>query len=268
MFKSFPSHQDPLKTIGLGMVIVIGMVGINLLQIPQINHLKMKNQDYSSPSFKQDLDIKKANLQLMLKSPSFGFNNLVSDVIFLDFVGYLGDDEARKVSGYGMSFDYFQVMVDKDPKFREMYLFLSNTLTIYAGMPLESVALMEKGLKSLSPTVPKKSYYVWRLKGIDELLFLGNPQKAQKSFETAAEWASVYPDQQSQEIAQRSKQTALFLANNPNSKFAQFNAWVMILQNAFDDEVRKKAIQKIEGLGGKVMINSDGSYNIQPPAED
>lgn len=127
---------------------------------------------------------------------------------------------------------------------------------------------MEKGLKSLSPKAPPKSYYVWRYKGTDELLFLGDSQAARKSFEKAAEWASVYADPESQNVAAISRQTAQFLARNPNSKYAQVGAWSMVLQNAVDDRTRQIAISRIEGLGGKVVVTPEGEVRIQLPEKD
>jgi hypothetical protein len=139
---------------------------------------------------------------------------------------------------------------------------------MYAGMPEKSVALMEQGLKSMSPKTPPNSYYVWRYKAIDELLFLGNSQAARQSFEKAAEWASTYSDEESKNIAAFSRKTAEFLSRNPNSKFAQVAAWTMVLSNTRDKRVEKIAISRIEAIGGKVVITPEGKVKIQPPPRD
>ncbi len=127
---------------------------------------------------------------------------------------------------------------------------------------------MNQGLKSLAPKIPKQSYYIWRYKGTDELLFLGNSQAAKQSFETAGEWADAYTDDDSKDIAKLSHQTAQFLAKNPNSKSAQVSSWSSVLNNAFDDRVRKIAISRIQALGGKVSITPDGQVKVQPPKKD
>src|SRR4028118_1979843 len=98
----------------------------------------------------------------------------------------------------------------------------------------------------MSPQTPPKSYYVWRYKAIDELLFLGNAQAAKQSFEKAAEWASIYPDQRSKQVAALSRKTANFLARNPNSKNGQVSAWSMVLTNAPDARTQKIAIERIQ----------------------
>ncbi|MGB7440222.1 MAG: hypothetical protein WA919_04080, partial [Coleofasciculaceae cyanobacterium] len=112
------------------------------------------------------------------------------------------------------------------------------------------------------------SYYVWRYKGIDELLFLGDGQAAQQSFAKAAEWASTYSDPESQSIAAISSQTAEFLKNNPQSKAAQISAWAMVLGNATDKRTQQIAISQIEALGGKVIITPEGGLRLQLPAQD
>jgi hypothetical protein len=135
-------------------------------------------------------------------------------------------------------------------------------------MPERAIALSKKGLKSLSPFVPEKSYYVWRYKGIDELLFLGNAQAAQKSFATAANWASKFSDPESQFIANTSQNTAKFLSRNPYSKYAQISTWAMVLNNQVDERTRKRAISRIEALGGKVIRTPEGDNKILFPPKD
>jgi hypothetical protein len=127
---------------------------------------------------------------------------------------------------------------------------------------------MGKGLKLLSPQDPPKSYYVWRYKATDELLFLGDAQAARQSFEKAADWASTYPDEESQTVAAISRQTAQFLARNPVSKSAQVTAWSMVLTSAPDDRTRQLAINRIEALGGKVVITPEGAVRLQLPTQD
>lgn len=135
-------------------------------------------------------------------------------------------------------------------------------------MPERAIALSEKGLKSLSPSVPDKSYYVWRYKGVDELLFLGDAKAAQKSFATAANWASKFSDAESQMIANTSQRTAEFLSQNPNSKYAQIATWAIVLNNQIDERTRKRAIREIEALGGKVITTPEGINKIIFPPKD
>ena len=164
--------------------------------------------------------------------------------------------------------DYFDVILDRDPRFFYAYYYLSTTASIYAGQPEKSVALMTQGLKSLTPQVPDRSYYIWRLKAVDELLFLGKVADARNSMLTAAQWASYYPNLEGQNAVRASLNTANYLTRNPNSKQAQFDAWNMVLTTAVDESVTKRAIGEIRSLGGKVTIGSTGELKVEAPTSD
>jgi hypothetical protein len=215
-----------------------------------------------------DVRDKSNRIALLQKAPSFGFDNLISGLTFIDFLQYFGEENARKANGYGIGMDYFDLIVDKDPKFFYSYFFMSITGSIYSGQPERSVALMNKGFKSISLHAPEASYYLWRLKGSDELLFLGNSQAAIESMLTAADWARKINDAESLQVGEISRKTAEFLAKNPNSKMAQFASWAMVLENAVDINARKIAVFKIRELGGKVELDSKGEPKLTPPPQD
>lgn len=262
MFAKFPSFWAY-------PTIIITIVAIGSLQLPQLNSLTKRDKTTSPEALQQAVEKENIRLDLLKKTPTFGFNNLVANWTFLNFLQYFGDDDARKVTGYNLSPKYFEIIINRDPRFLGTYISLSNSISMYAAMPEKSVALMAQGLKSMSAQHPPQSYYVWRYKAIDELLFLGDAQAARQSFEKAAEWASTYSDQESKNVATISRKTAEFLARNPKSKLAQASAWAMILSNTTDPRAQKIAISRIEALGGKVFMTPEGRIEkIQPPARD
>ncbi len=256
------------QSVATYIVIIICMVVIGALQLPQLENLRNRSQNLSPQALKKEVESEKLRLNLLKKMPAFGFDNLLADWVFLGFLQYFGDDDAREFTGYQIAPDYFEIVLDRDPRFRDAYYFLSTSSSLYAGLPERSVALMNQGLKSLSPQVPFKSYYIWRYKGIDELLFLGDGQAAKKSFEMSAEWASIYADPESQTAVVLSRKTADFLAKNPKSKSAQVSAWAMVLTNTKDQRTRQIAISRIEAIGGKVLITPEGAVRIQSPPKD
>lgn len=262
-------RQNLKQSVAASIVALVCVVALGVLQRPQLTQLSCGSENASPEALKREVESEKVRINLLKKFPAFGFDNLLADWAFLGFLQYFGDDEARKITGYRLSPDYFDVIINRDPKFLKAYLFLSGSSSLYAGMPERSVALMEKGLKSLSPQAPPGSYYVWRYKATDELLFLGKAEAAKQSFNKAAEWASVYIDNESKAIAAISRRTSEFLAQNPNSKSAQVNAWIMVLSNAFDQRTRKEAITRIEALGGKVLISPEGVIQkVELPPQD
>lgn len=195
--------------------------------------------------------------------PAFGLDNLVADYTFIQFLLYFGDDTVRALTDYKASPAFFETILHRDPYFRDFYLFLSQSTSVYAGLPDKSIHMMNTALQELAPNQPSDGYHIWRYKGVDELLFAGDNQAARRSFEISAAWASQSEEPDSQAMSQMSQQTAQFLATNPDSKQAQVSAWGSILMTALDDDTRIKAIQEIRELGGDVRFGEDGGIRIK-----
>jgi tetratricopeptide (TPR) repeat protein len=246
----------------------ISIAIIIALQTPQLATLKHQATPLSKADLQRGETKTRVQLALVKTLPSFGFKNIVADWYFIDFLQYFGDGEVRSRAGYGAAVDYFDVILDRDPWFIMGYYYLSNTASLYAGQPDRSVELMDRGLKSFSPRVPDRGYYIWRMKAVDELLFLDKAPAAKQSMLTAARWARQNPDDESQRVAKISQDTADYLARNPNSKQAQFDAWNMVLSSAVDEVAIKRAIAAIRAIGGKVTIGADGQMKVNAPPKD
>lgn len=255
-----------IKTILTGVVFVALLLGLATLQRQRLTTLQAGNAD--SQNFEQQDRATASALSLAQKMPTFGFNNLIANWTFLQFLQYFGDSEVRAVAGYDLSADFFRVIIPKDPYYRMFYLFLSGSISNFAGQPDQAVELMAQGLEHLTPTLPPDSFYIWRYRAVDELLYLGDGVAAQKSYQTAADWARQSPHPDAEFIAANSQTTADFLAANPVSKQAQANAWLSVLANAFDDATRLRAIERIEALGGTVTISETGGISLQMPPDD
>lgn len=270
MAKNLPGSFSSLSFSSLGVALAaIACFGIVVgVQIPRLQQLRTALDTPTLEQTKQDLAAEEIRLQLWRRMPSFGFDNVLADWVFLQFSQYFGDDLARNKTGFGLSPKYFEIIIDRDPKFLGAYIPLSTSVSLYAAQPEKSIALMDQGLKSMQPQTPSRSYFVWRLKGIDQLLFLGDGLGAKQSFLTSAAWASTYSDSESKALAAVSQQTAQFLEKNPQSKNAQVMAWTMVLGNVVDERTRKIAMQRLESLGAKLVTNPDGSVSVLSPPKD
>jgi tetratricopeptide (TPR) repeat protein len=266
-FKAKLPGVSPTLCVQLGGVLG-AFATIIYLQTPQLTALKQQGKNLSKAALQQEEAKAKSQLSISNQLPTFGFKNLVADWHFINFIQYFGDNEVRQKAGYGSAMEYFDAILDRDPRFFYAYFYLSNTGSIYAGQPERSVSLMNRGLKSLSPKVPDRSYYIWRLKAVDELLFLGNVPEARNSMQNAAKWAKQYDTPEGQNVALLSQNTANYLARNPNSKQAQFDAWNMVLKAAIDDFAIKRAIVGIRGTGGKVTMSPTGEFKVEAPTKD
>jgi hypothetical protein len=248
-------------------VILVCLTGIIFLQKPR---LQPQDTTLTRAEYLTQEQTEKNRLNLLKKFPSFGFDNLIADWTYLGFVQYFGDREARDTIGYSLSPDYFEIVANRDPRFVDAILKISVSTSIFAGEPYKNVALLEKSLESMSPRTYASSYpsyYLWIYKGVDEMLFLGDYQAAQKSYEIAAQWAETFKDPASQATASRLRETAQFLAKNPQSKVTQIGAWTMVLSTALDERTIQRAMSEIRALGGEIIISPDGRLSVQVPKE-
>lgn len=261
------------RRIGSEFILPLLLIGvctaaIGWMQVPRLEQLRGNSQTASESEIRQEVNAEAARLSLLKQMPSFGFDNLLANWTFLNFVQYFGDNDARTKSGYGLTPNYFEIILDRDPRFIQAYTFLSTSGSMYAAMPERSTEIMQRSLSRLKPNVPPDSFYAWRQLAIDQLLFVGDSAAARRSFETAAAWARQSSLPGSERVAEISERTAAFLARNPNSKSAQISAWGLVLGNARDDRTRRIAIERIEALGGQVVPDANGSPRILAPSEN
>lgn len=273
--------------INLG-AIAICMSTALALQLPRLNK-KIAGQ--TPEADRKQVEQEKTRLRLLKQIPAsgFGLNNVISDLTFLSFLQYFGDEKARIESktGFGISPNYFEVIVDRDPRFLYSYIFLSTSSSIYAGQPKRATELMGKAVKSLSPEQMPYAYTVWRRKGIDELLFLGDINASLTSHLKAAEWAerankkfgsdlnfgpSGLPEAAT--IASRMRSTAEFLRDSldskdkekvaKNIKRARVASWQDVLLNAVDKKTLEIATFELNKLDMDVKLKEDGTLQVVP----
>ena len=241
-------------------VILFCLTGIVLLQ-------RSRTQSESKSSkveYSKQVQSQVTSLSILKTSPSFGFSNLIADWAYLSFLQYFGDGEAREETGYSLSPEYFKAVVNRDPRFVRASFLMSPATSLFAGKPQENIALLNQMLKSVSPDSPY-AYYLWIYKGVDEMLFLGDTKAAKESYEMAAKWAEASNDPDVQARAANARQTAQFLAKNPDSKVARIGAWTLVLSSATDEKTQQRAINEIKALGGKIIITPEGRLSVKVP---
>ena len=225
----------------------------------------------SAASFKQaaqqEAQQEALRLRMLKNLPSFGFDNLIADWTFLKFLQYFGDDEARDVTGYNLSQDYFDIVTQRDPRWADIYLFLSAAISFYQGKPETAVNLIERGTRalSLSPQIHSQSWIVWRTKGLDELLLLGDIPDSIRSHQMAAHWVEETPE--GPNLAPIFRATAEYLRRDPDSVPVRFIAWNTVYSQTTDKLVRQRAKQALVKLGAQVQKDKDGkeSFILPPP---
>lgn len=233
--------------------LILGICTAGIIKLQSQHHQNSIQQTESTNYLLAESKQKQAiNLQKII--PSFGLDNLKADLLYLSYIQYLGDKEARNQTDYSLIPDYFETILQYDPNFTEAYLTLATANSLYAGQPEKTVNLMNRVLESISPEIAPEVSILWTYKGLDELLYLDDIEAAKISYLTAANWASKREDALGTEIAKRNLKTAKFLASNPDTRESQILAWSMILPNIKDESRRQVIIDKIEAL--KAEINN------------
>lgn len=247
------------------IIALLSLSGVIYLQLPEtrIQHEKLTKKEY------QKLDDKeRISLSFFERVPNLGFSNLFADWLYLRFIQYFGDLDARANIGYVLSPIYFTQLVDQDPRFVNALLKLDTATSLFDGNPKNSIAQLSKSLKvipsQLSPVV-MQPYSLWIYKGIDELLFLGDTKAAQNSYRMAADWGKKSADPQDQQISQRLSNTVEYLEKNPDSKAMQIASWASLLGNRPDKKTVERIVKEIVSLGGEVLIDPDGQIQVRIP---
>ena len=243
------------------LVVTLAVLGLQNLRLQAL--ISPPEQDIAVLAERQ---VNQDRLQLLLLNnfPDLGFRNLMADWTFLNFLQYFGDNRYRQETGYGLSADYFEVILERDPYFYLAYVYLSSSASIFAGQAERAIKLQERGLESLSPSFPPEGYFIWRHKGIDEILFLDDAEAASLSHHIAADWAAQSSDPRAQEDQYTLRRTADFLASKPDETQAQIGAWAQVLASTPDDKTRARVIENIERIGYEVVPNDQGGYSIRP----
>lgn len=248
--------------INLGAIAVFAAIAL-ALQFPKLNQ-RLSGQ--TPEETRKAVRDEEARLKLIRQLPprGFGFNNMIANFAFLQFLQYFGDDVSRNTlqTGYGLSPLYFENIIARDPRFIKSYIYMSASVSIFAGAPSQAIEIYSKGLKSLNPDQQPSAYTVWRYKATDQLLFLGDAKGARFSYLQAAAWAERASLSGKDLIedpkfaAEISRQSAKWLEEERDLTKAQIGAWSVVLQNAMDKKTVEIIAQELDKLGMKIEIEN------------
>jgi hypothetical protein len=248
-------------------IIVLCATGIIVLQQTQI---KQSLATTTKTKYVEQEKAEKFDLGILSKIPAVGLDNLWADWFYLRFIQYFGDGDARNHTGYGLSSTYFRQIVDRDPRFVDAMIKLDTATSLFEGNPQSSVAFLGQSLIRITPEMISfgtPAYYLWFYKGVDQLLFLGDPFAAKRSYRMAMNWMEKSPiqTQQKRDLMARTEQTIQFLERNPKSQSAQIGAWASLLGNLVDPRTIARVMTEIRNLGGEIYTAPDGRVMVRVP---
>ena len=238
-FKKLAKLQQPVQIV-FGLIVAIAILGL------QNNRYQKVAASVDRPNYLEQETNLQAKLNFQKMFPSFGFDNLIADSLYLEFVQYFGDKTAREVTGYSLVTPYFQAIAQKDPQFTNAHLILATANSMYAGQAEQTVNLVDDILHN-QPTETKDLHLLWSLKATDETLFLGNIQAAKHSYQQAAKSAQNYY-QQNASAVKFNQQKARFLATNPETTETQIIAWKSVLPYVIKEKEKQVIYDRISAL--------------------
>lgn len=258
----FLINQDLYKKTIYFFGIFFVLSSLIKLQQNQISHIK---NNLEKADYVEQEKYLKAKVKLQQNIPTFGFNNLFANWNYLQFIQYVGDNEARDITGYSIITDYFKTGVKQDPNFVQSHLTMSSANSLFAAEPEKTIEFLTEVSKKVNPEAVYYSFFLWTYKATDEILFLGDLEAAKNSYLMAAKWASLRQDELGEKLSKRYKTTANFLETNPDPSQAQFGAWMNILSVNKDEKTQDYVLNKLEELGAEINTSPDGKLEIKPP---
>jgi hypothetical protein len=240
--------------IALGTTAIV--VSLQWMQLPQVSRQAI------DPA--RAVEQERLELQVLGNLPTLGYDNLLANWVFLRFLGYFGDDPARKATGYDLNANYFNLITQRDPRFLQIYPYLSAGISYYLGNPELAGQYMERGLKVLSPEVNPKGFIVLRFRALDQLLLEGDIPGTIATYGRLADWFDRTADPKA---AQSFRNAAAILAQNPDSVLPRFWGWQDVYFSAPDDRVRQRAEQELIELGAIARKTPQGEILFVLPDE-
>ena len=91
------------QAITSSSVACLCLFAVSLLQFSRMQQLLSDKQTNTVEALQREISAEVVRLTFLKKIPTFGYDNLIANWIYLNFLQYFGDDEIRSKTGYGLS---------------------------------------------------------------------------------------------------------------------------------------------------------------------
>ncbi|NJK63007.1 MAG: hypothetical protein HC921_10325 [Synechococcaceae cyanobacterium SM2_3_1] len=194
-----------------------------------------------------------------------GYRNLAASWLWLDFIQYMGDTQARSEVGYPLADDYLNQITDQDPFFFPAYLYATYALAFSAAQPEVAVDILEKGAQFITPDNNPNAFSLYFRAAIIYFLFLGDEVAAREAFYNAADWYEAA----GHGSAQGMRDLGDNIINNPLSENVRFSTWLYAYQTTFEAETRELILEELNQLGTVRVDPETGELlEVIPPTPD
>jgi hypothetical protein len=166
-----------------------------------------------------------------LRLISLGFDQLLADVMWLQFIQYVGDNVACKADDGSRASAMLDVVTTLDPHFEKAYFFIATVVGGEEHDPQGADKLLQRGIDNNA-----NNWYIPFIAGINQYLFAHNETQAAKYYRMSAKFPDAPP--------WLAGQATILEAHIP-SNIKAINVWQKILDSAKDSAVRQRAREEL-----------------------
>jgi hypothetical protein len=188
-----------------------------------------------------------------LKMLSLGYDRLLADYYWLEFVQYVGDTVPRERDRYAQASRYIDLIVTLDPQLVQAYYFAAFIIGKEQNRPKEAAEFIERGMRA-----NQDNWYLPFLAGVNQYLYAHNEEEASRYYRLA----STYP----KAPTWLARQADILKAKIPSS-IKEINIWDGLYTSAKDSESKEKARAKLYSLW-QAVYKSAPTEKIQKRALD
>ncbi|HEY9732224.1 MAG TPA: hypothetical protein V6C89_09935 [Drouetiella sp.] len=175
---------------------------------------------------------------LTVKLAALGFDELIFDWYWLEFIQYLGDRKSRQSDQSAKAERYLDLLSTLDPHFTPTYYFAAIILGGDQNHAANAEKIIDRGIAA-NP----ESWLLPYAAGMNQYLFAHNEKRAARYYQMAAKLPEA-PDW-------IGRQAKILEANIP-SIIKEINVWDSMYRSSTDASVKQRALEKLVTLWVKV----------------
>jgi len=165
-----------------------------------------------------------------IKMVTLGFDHLLADYFWLQFIAYVGDAQPRLKDRYALADRYVDLIATLDPQFVQVYWFAAFTVGGDEHQPQRAAEIIDRGIQA-NPN----NWFLPYIAGVNQYLYAGNEKSAARYYRMAARFPDAPFWLESQ---------AEVLESTAPRFFKEANSWLGIYTSAREPVVKEQARHK------------------------
>ncbi len=190
---------------------------------------------------------------------SLGFDQVLADFYWLEFVGYVGDTTQRRVDRYALADQYLELITGLDPTFVQAYWFVAFIIGSEQERPQRADELLNRGIDAnrdnwILPFIAGNNQYLYANDGVAAARyyrmaakFPGAPEwlgrqanilesNAPQLIKHAYSWLSIFNSAEQSLVKERAREQCIKL-------------WIGVFKTAPNDVYRSRARETLKQCG-------------------